>query len=103
MKSDRFRKLCETAPDNELFRFSLGQALNDEGKPGEAIPHLEFCAGRRADWMVVRILLGKARMALGDRARAQTVLEEALRLAIDQQHEAPEAEIRGLLNEIGGK
>lgn len=101
MKSDRFRELCKSAPDNDLFRFSLGQALIDEGKSEEAIPHLEFCAEKRADWMVARILLGRAWMSMGKHAKARPILEEALHLAIEQEHETPEAEIRDLLVEVG--
>ena len=42
MRSARFQSLVSQQPANELFRFSLAQALIEEGKPGEAIPHLEL-------------------------------------------------------------
>lgn len=83
-----------------MFRFSLGQALLNEDQPAQAIPHLEFCVNRRADWMVPRILLGKALLALKRSSEARPILENALSLAVEQNHEAPEAELRGLLNDL---
>lgn len=101
MRSEQFAALVARQPDNEMFRFSLAQALLDEHKPAEAVPHLEFCAARKADWMVARIRLGQALLRLGRPSEARPWLEAALQLAIDQQHEDPERELRALLTEIG--
>lgn len=101
MRSARFQTLVSQQPANELFRFSLAQALMDEGNPADAIPHLELCVAKKADWMVARILLGKALLATGRPEGARRWLEEALQLAIDQQHEDPEAELRALLRDLG--
>ena len=49
--------------------------------------------------MMPRILLGKLLLQLGRTAEARPLLTEALRLAVDQQHEEPERELRALLNE----
>ena len=87
-------------PNNELFRFSLAQALTAEGKPAEAVVHFEFCAAKKADWMMPCILLGKLLLQLGRRAAARRHLEQALALAIAQQHEAPERELRALLADL---
>lgn len=100
MRSDRFQTLVDQQPENELFRFSLAQALVEEGRPAEAIPHLEFCARAKADWMMARILLGKALVAVGRRSDARRVLEEALALAVAQHHETPEMEVRALLEDL---
>ena len=100
MRSARFEKLVAQQPDNELFRFSLGQALVEESRPAEAIPHLQFCADRRADWMMARILLGKSLLATGQVGAARPILEAALVLAVEQHHETPEAELRELLAEL---
>jgi predicted Zn-dependent protease len=95
-----FQALVARQPDNELFRFSLAQALTAAGVSSDAIPHLQFCAAKKADWMMPRILLGKALLAQGRRAEAKPVLEEALKLAIDQNHEDPERELRTLLADL---
>ena len=50
--------------------------------------------------MMARILLGKLLLQLGRRADAKPLLEEALKLAVDQQHEDPEHELRALLAEL---
>ncbi|NBB78680.1 MAG: tetratricopeptide repeat protein [Verrucomicrobia bacterium] len=96
-KSEIFLPKVAANPGNLLFRFSLGQALYDEGQTTEAIPHLEKCAASRADWMLPRILLGKAYLQTGQTAEARPVLETALALAIEQNHDDPADELRSIL------
>jgi predicted Zn-dependent protease len=96
-RSEHFGTLVARQPDNEMFRFSLAQALAAEGKPADAIPHYEFCVAKKADWMMARILLGKLLLQLGRRSEARPLLEAALQLAVDQRHEDPERELRALL------
>jgi Flp pilus assembly protein TadD len=98
-KSELFRPKVAAKPDNLLFRFSLGQALYDEGEPAEAIEHLQLCCESREDWMLPRILLGKALLQTGKEELARPILKDALALAIDQHHEGPEEELRQILNE----
>ncbi|MBA4136371.1 MAG: molecular chaperone DnaJ [Opitutus sp.] len=100
MTSARFAALVASQPENEMFRFSLAQALLREEQTAAAIPHLEFCANKKADWMMARILLGKALLALGRKADAKPWLEQALHLAIEQAHEDPERELRAILAEL---
>jgi predicted Zn-dependent protease len=96
-RSDLFRPLVAQDPTNPLFRFSLGQELLKEGAAAEAIEHLQLAAASKADWMMPRILLGKAHLALGDRAAARSAFDDALRLAVAQGHEEPEEELRALV------
>ncbi|HVU16234.1 MAG TPA: molecular chaperone DnaJ [Candidatus Didemnitutus sp.] len=102
MSVNRFRLLVAQYPDNELFHFSLAQALLRENETTEAIPHLRVCAEKKADWMMPRILLGKAYLALGKKKEARPWLESALALAVGQSHEDPEKELRALLAELKG-
>jgi len=97
MSSARFAALVAQQPENEMFRFSLAQALLRENQTEAALPHLEFCANKKADWMMARILLGQALLALGRPQEAKPWLEAALQLAIGQNHEDPERELRGIL------
>lgn len=92
--------MVEKSPDSELFRFSLGQALYEEGSSAEAIEHLQACCEKKNEWMVPRILLGKALLDVGRTTEARQTLETALHLAVEQNHEAPEAELRMLLAEL---
>ncbi len=96
-RSARFAALVAQQPENELFRFSLAQTLDAEGKLEEAAVHYGFCVARKSDWMMPRILLGKLLLRLGRKTDARPVLEDALRLAVDQNHEEPEVELRALL------
>ena len=95
---EQFQSLFTANPDNELFRFSLAQALVDADREAEAIPHLAFCVEKKADWMMPRIMLGKILLADGETALARPLLEAALQLAIDQDHEDPAAELGEILS-----
>lgn len=99
-RSDTFAALVTRQPDNELFRFSLAQALVAELRYVDAVEHYKFCVQKKADWMMPRILLGKLYLELGRNPEARLQFQEALRLAVDQQHEDPERELRALLNEL---
>lgn len=83
-----------------MFRFSLAQALVAENRGVEAVPHYELCVAKKSDWMMARILLGKLHLQLGAPERARPLLEDALRLAVEQTHEDPERELRALLADL---
>lgn len=101
MRSQRFAALVAQQPRNELFRFSLAQALLAEGRSTDALEHLVFCANLKPEWMMPRILLGKALLGLGRKAEARPWLEAALNLAVAQDHEDPAREMQALLDELG--
>ena len=96
-RSELFRAHVAADPANALFRFSLGQELLKEGAPAEAAEHLRRAAEAKSDWMMPRVLLGKALAAVGDHACARVAWQDALALAVAQGHEEPEAELRALL------
>jgi predicted Zn-dependent protease len=97
---EQFESLVAQQPANELFRFSLAQALVAENRPEKAVEHYEFCVTKKADWMMPRILLGKILLQLNRPTEAKPLLEAALRLAAEQHHEDPERELRALLTEL---
>lgn len=97
---EQFQRLVAQQPDNELFRFSLAQALLGAGCAAEAEPHLVYCCTKKADWMLPRILLGKSLLSQQRRAEAKPWLTEALQLAVAQVHEDPERELRSLLADL---
>ena len=101
MRSTHFESLVAREPANELFRFSLAQALLAEGRPADALEHLVACANRKPDWMVPRILLGKTLLGLGRKTEARPWLEAALSLAIAQDHDDPARELQAILAELG--
>ena len=103
MGNDRItkaRELHEKFPGNDLSRFNLAQAYCDAGDFAGALEHLQALAGKKRDWMVVQILLGRALIALDRHAEAKTVLENALQLAITQHHDSPREELTDLLKTL---
>jgi len=100
MRSAHFASLVARQPDNELFRFSLAQALLAENRPGDALEHLIACANKKSDWMMPRILLGKALLGLGRKPEAKPWLEQALQLAVSQDHDDPAQELRAILRDL---
>lgn len=100
-RSEFFAERVREQPENVLFRFSYGQALVNVGRAAEAIPHLKIAVASRADWMVPRILLGKAYQASGDISAARAAYEDALGLARSQGHEEPEEELLVLIAALG--
>jgi predicted Zn-dependent protease len=100
MSVERYRQLVAQHPENELFHFSLAQVLLRENRAPEALQHLRFCTEHKADWMMPRILLGKALLGLGRKREARPWLEAALALAVGQSHETPERELRAVLAEM---
>ncbi len=96
----QFTQLVAQQPDNELFRFSLAQSLIANQRGAEAEPHLRICVTKNHDWMLPRILLGKQLLATDRRAEAKALLEDALRLAIAQDHDDPAEELRALVSQF---
>ena len=97
---ERYKRMLEQYPNNELARFSLGKAYYDQGEIAAAREQFQFALARKPDWMVVQILVGKCELALGHRAEAKAAFERARELAIEQKHEGPQAEMEELLREL---
>ncbi len=99
-RSDLFREKVRQSPNNLLFRFSLAQAcFEEEDFPG-VIEAIQPCLEQRPDWMLARILYGRALLQQDNTSLAKQELNEALRLAHEQNHEAPAEELIQLLSEI---
>lgn len=99
-RTEQFATAVARQPENELFRFSLAQALVAENRGAEAVTHFEACVAKKAEWMMPRILLGKLLLQLDRRSEAKPLLEAALHLAVEQHHEDPERELRALLADL---
>ena len=88
-QQDFFIQKVQEAPENKLFRFSLSKILFDQEQFIEAIPHLEKCIQLQDDWMLAHILLGKSLIQSQQADKAEAVLEKALELAEEQNHDDP--------------
>jgi len=97
---EKYQKLLEQYPGNELARFSLGKALYDLGKYSEARDHFKTALSQRSDWMVVQILIGRCDLALGQEETAIEAFKRGRDLALQQNHEGPLAEMNELLAQL---
>jgi uncharacterized protein HemY len=97
---EKYEGLLKTRPNDELLHFSLGKALYDAGRIPEATEHLQAALAAKPDWMVVTMLLAKIALQQNDTARAKALYEQGLELAITQNHEGPEEEIRAALAKL---
>jgi Flp pilus assembly protein TadD len=97
----KYEALLHARPNDELLQFSLGKALYDAGRIPEATQHLQLALAAKPDWMVVTMLLAKIALHENDEPRARALYEKGLELAIAQDHEGPEEEIRAVLAKLG--
>jgi Flp pilus assembly protein TadD len=96
----KYEGLLLQRPDDELLHFSLGKALYDAGRVPEAETHLRAALKAKPDWMVVTMLLAKISLQQNDKAAARGLYEKGLELAIAQDHEGPQEEIRAALGKL---
>jgi len=95
-----FRRKLEGDPCNVLFRFSLAQALFDEGNFSEAEETFCLCLEEREDWMLALLFRGRCLIELKRFDDATDILRLAVKAAMEQNHEDPEREARVLLEQI---
>src|SRR5476649_2283894 len=96
----KYEGLLKARPNDELLLFSLGKALYDAGRVPEAETRLHAALKARPDWMVVTMLLAKIALQRNDKAAARAFYEKGLELAIAQDHEGPQEEIRAVLAKL---
>jgi len=96
----RFEALVASEPDNLLHQFALAQALLRAGEfeGGEAA--FGRCLELDPAWMVAAIKRGRCLVGLERWDDAREALELGAKLAVEQNHEEPFAEIRELMDEI---
>ena len=99
-QQDFFTQKVQEAPENKLFRFSLSKILFEQEQFIDAIPHLEKCIRFQDDWMLAHILLGKSLLQSNQADKAKAILEKALDLAVEQNHDDPKNEILALLEQF---
>jgi tetratricopeptide (TPR) repeat protein len=95
-----FRRKLEGDPCNLLFRFSLAQALFDEGGFSEAEETFRLCLEEKQDWMLALLFRGRCLIELERFDDAIDALRLAVKAAVEQNHEDPESEARALLEQL---
>jgi predicted Zn-dependent protease len=100
VKIDRFRALKEKMPTSELPRWTLAQAYEEANQPEDAEREYAELVALKPDYCMAWLRLGAVRLGLGRAVDARQPLEESIRLARAQGHEAPRMEASKLLAEL---
>ncbi|MEC9070922.1 MAG: tetratricopeptide repeat protein [Myxococcota bacterium] len=96
---DRFRKLKEQFPDNEMPRWSLATGLEEMGAFSEAIDEFQELVALKPDYCVAWLHMGSCMIEEERLEEALVALETCRQLAIDQGHMAPRQEADMLIEQ----
>jgi tetratricopeptide (TPR) repeat protein len=99
-KIQKFRRMLESDPENELALYSLGSALFDDGNFEEAEGLFGRALEHRSDWVMAYILRARCLIRLKRYAEARPLLEQGRAHSVEQQHEGPVEEIDELLEDL---
>jgi predicted Zn-dependent protease len=81
--------LIQVQPNNPYFHELKGQALLEAARPAEAIAPLRRAAALAPNAALIRIMLGKALVATGDKGHSEEAIS-LLRVAMQREPDAPE-------------
>ncbi|UCG32627.1 MAG: Fe(2+)-trafficking protein [Phycisphaerales bacterium] len=98
---ERFTKMTEADPDNELGHFSLGKAYLDARRYEEAASSFRHVLDLSQEFSKTYALLGQCLIALGRRDEAVETLRKGYRLAHERGDMMPRNEMGVLLRELG--
>lgn len=97
----QFRKLIEQDPSSDMAYFSLGQALSQAGRFGEAAEAFTKCVELNPAMTKGFQLAGAAYMAAGDDERAKAVLTKGYEEATTRGDLMPKKAMADLLGQLG--
>lgn len=97
----QFRQMTIDDPENELAFFRLGQLLQENGEPGEAIGAFRKTLLIAPTFSKVYQLLGECEIALGKDEDAKRTLLEGHRMADSRGDQMPRDEMAKLLRKLG--
>ena len=95
-KTERFQRLVEAQPDNELARFSLGSCLIEEDAFEEAEPHLARALELKDDWVVAYILRARCLIRMRRYAEARPLLVTTDQALIEEVNRELTAQLEAL-------
>ncbi len=99
-KVEKFRRLVEQNPGNELARFSLGTSLVAVLQHEEAEKHFAAALESKPDWVMAYIYRARCLIHLGNHRLAREMLLRGREHSIAQRHDSPVQEIDALLLEL---
>lgn len=96
-REDMFRQVLEIDPEDTLALNGMGSILMEKAQPMEALDY--FLQVIRADekYSVAYLSLGKCYVALGDRDKAQEVLQKGVKIAAQKGDLMPANEMQTIL------
>jgi Fe-S cluster biosynthesis and repair protein YggX len=98
---ERFRKMAEADPDNELGHFSLGKALLDAGQAADAAASLARTIALNPNLSKAYELLAEAQRAAGDNSAAVKTLQTGYARATERGDRMPAKSMAAILEELG--
>jgi Fe-S cluster biosynthesis and repair protein YggX len=98
---ERFKRMTEADPDNELGHFSLGKVYLDAGRHEEAAASFCRVLELSQEFSKAYALLGECLVALGRRDEALETLRKGYLLAHERGELMPRNEMGVLLRELG--
>ncbi len=97
---DALEKLLAKGTDNPTLRFGLGSAYLGDGKPLQAIVHLQACVRQSPDYSAGWKLLGKACCEAGQNDAAIQAYQTGLNVAAKQGDKQAEKEMGVFLKRL---
>jgi Fe-S cluster biosynthesis and repair protein YggX len=98
---ERFRTMAEADPQNELGHFSLGRALLDAGRWGEAVESLRRAIGINRNLSKAYQLVAQCQIKEGKQAEAVATLTEGVKVADARGDMLPRNEMVEMLKSLG--
>ena len=102
-KIEKFRKLVETEPNDELAHLGLGNALMDAGQHQEAAQSFQRVLALNGKLSKAHELLGAAQKACGDKELAIQTLRNGYIVAHKNGDLEPMNAMGAMLKELGGE
>jgi Fe-S cluster biosynthesis and repair protein YggX len=98
---ERFKKMAEADPQNELGHFSLARALMDGGQYGSAIESLKRVIAIDASRSKAYQMLGECLMKEGQKGEAVATLTQGVKIADGRGEMLPRNEMVEMLKGLG--
>ncbi len=98
---DRFLKMAEADPDNELGHFSLGKALLEDKQVEKAIPSLQRTLDVNPSFSKAYQVLAEAQIELDQKGQAVETLRKGVAVADERGDLMPRDAMATMLSDLG--
>ena len=98
---ERFQKMTEADPDNELGHFSLGKALAEDGQYERSLPSLQRVLELNPTYSKAYQVLADAQIKLDRRDAALETLRDGIGVADERGDKMPRDEMSAMMSALG--